>query len=64
MTAITDCETDSTDCVEWPDYDLEYKFDDEEDPESVTVFEPEEEAKLTAWITMDVDHAASVAEAR
>lgn len=37
-----------------PEFDLSYHFDDEDDPRSVTIFQPgTEEAAATQWITID-----------
>lgn len=37
-----------------PEFDLSYHFDDESDPQSVTIFQPgTDEAAATQWITID-----------
>jgi hypothetical protein len=40
-----------------PTFELAYLFDDEDDPETVTVFRDEEAHVTTNWITVDRTHA-------
>jgi len=49
---------------ELPDFDLEYLFDDDDDPSEVTVFVDNAAALSTNWITVDADHAVALEEVR
>ena len=44
------------------DVDLEWLFDDPDDPSEVTVFTPRGERTATEWITVDADTAIPVDE--
>lgn len=39
-----------------PEFDLEYYYDDPDDPEEVTVFHPNSADMTTTWITANIDH--------
>ena len=43
-----------------PTFDLDYGFDDPDDPKWVTVFAPAAEDVATAWLTIDADHAVAL----
>lgn len=67
MSAIEDPEradADGTDLNEFPRFDLEYLYDDDESPTEVTVFVDDPAALSTNWITADVDHAVPLDEVR
>lgn len=49
---------------ELPDFDLEYLFDDDEDPTEVTVFVDNAADLSTNWITIDAGHAVALEEVR
>jgi hypothetical protein len=61
-----DSKTDSpTDRDDPPTFDLDYRFDDREDPDEVTVFPAREDADVTTeWITVDTTDALPVREIR
>jgi hypothetical protein len=44
------------------DVDLEWLFDDPDDPSEITVFTPRGERTATEWITVDAATAVSVDE--
>lgn len=49
----------------YPEFGLSCLYDDQEDPEELTVFEGEEVgASTTAWLTVDVDDAVALDEVR
>jgi hypothetical protein len=64
--STTDPATDpSADRDDLPRFDLEYRFDDREDPEEVTVFPLRADADITTeWITVDATDALPVREIR
>lgn len=45
------------DAVALPTFDLDYGYDDPDDPTSVTVYAPNADDVCTTWITIDVHHA-------
>ena len=48
-----------------PEFDLDYRFDDREDPGEVTVFPGDEDGDVTTeWITVDAGDAVPVREIR
>lgn len=49
---------------ELPDYELEYLFDDDEEPTEVTVFVDNATDLSTNWITVDADHAVPLEDVR
>ncbi|MFB6094455.1 MAG: hypothetical protein ABEJ77_05905 [Halanaeroarchaeum sp.] len=50
---------------ELPEFELCFLFDDQESPDEVTVFEPgADERSATRWLTIDSDHAVSLADLR
>lgn len=40
-----------------PVFDLDYGFDDPDDPKSVTVFAPDAEDVATTWLSIDARYA-------
>lgn len=42
---------------EFPSFDLEWYVDDTDEPETVTVFDPDPGDIVTTWITADLDTA-------
>lgn len=52
--------TRSAELTEFPDFDLEYLFDDQDDPTEVTIFSPGNDDITTHWLTIDVDSAVSI----
>lgn len=64
--STTDPATDSSaERDDLPRFDLEYRFDDRESPEEVTVFPPRADADITTeWITVDAADALPVREIR
>ncbi|MUV90596.1 hypothetical protein GJ629_12365 [Halapricum sp. CBA1109] len=48
---------------EAPAYDLTFAYDDPEDPATVTIY-PESATDRTTWLSVDADHAVSLADAR
>ena len=65
MSAIENPErqTEST-LADLPEFELEFLFDDDEDPSEVTVFVDEPAALSTNWITVDVENAVPLEEIR
>lgn len=53
-------ENDVVDAVALPSFDLDYGFDDEEEPATVTVYDPDPDRITASWITMDVQWAVSL----
>jgi hypothetical protein len=49
---------------ELPQFDLEYLFDDDDDPTEVTVFADDPESLSTQWITVDRSAAVPLEEVR
>jgi hypothetical protein len=48
-----------------PTFDLDYRFDDPDDPTEVTVFSGQDDADImTEWITVDATDALPVPETR
>jgi predicted RNA-binding protein with PUA-like domain len=43
-----------------PTFDLEYYYDDADDPGKVTVFDPESDEMTTTWITVGVEDAVAL----
>lgn len=43
-----------------PTFDLEFKYDDHDEPGAVTVFDSDAEEITTAWISAAVDDAVSL----
>lgn len=48
----------------YPVFDLEYAFDQKEEPQEVTIHEPDADKMVSNWITMDVDTAVKVENVR
>ena len=48
----------------FPTFELEYLFDDADDPAEVTVFSPDGEDVTTHWITIDIDAAVPIEAVR
>lgn len=55
---------DGSDRQELPEFELEYLFDDDEDPTTVTVFTGDEESEdiLTSWITIEEQYTIPLDE--
>lgn len=49
---------------ELPQFDLEYLFDDDDDPTEVTIFADDPESLSTQWITVDRSSAIPLEEVR
>lgn len=48
---------------ELPEFELRFHFDDEDDPQTVTIFQPgTDEAAATQWITVDHRYAVPLDE--
>jgi len=48
-----------------PEFDLDYRFDDRENPDEMTVFPTRDDADITTqWITIDAMDALPVEEIR
>lgn len=47
-----------------PSFELTFAYDDPDDPATVTVYPEETEARATTWISVDVDHAVDLGDAR
>jgi hypothetical protein len=64
--SVTDPTTDShADRDDPPEFDLDYRFDDREDPREVTVFPACEDADVTTeWITVDRGDALPIRKIR
>ncbi len=44
-----------------PEFDLSYHFDDEDDPQSVTIFKPgTDETAATQWLTIDATYTVPI----
>lgn len=52
--------TDVVDTARLPSFELEYGFDDEIDPSTVTVYDPDAEDVSTTWLTIDAGHSVSL----
>lgn len=67
ITAVApdDCEAPPELCA-YPEFDLSCRLDDLEDPASVTVYPAgaDETVPVTAWLTIDVEHAVLLEDAR
>lgn len=49
----------------YPEFGLSWRYDDDEDPKEVTLFEGTEVgATTTEWLTVDVDAAVSLEDVR
>jgi|AntRauTorcE11898_2_1112593.scaffolds.fasta_scaffold120148_1 hypothetical protein len=58
-------EAESSQFDKLPEFELECMYDDWDEPTEVTVFSTAEEDSLyTAWLTVDRNHAVSLAELR
>jgi hypothetical protein len=57
-------QSQQTHLEELPQFDLEYLFDDDDDPTEVTVFSDDPESLSTQWITVDRQHAVPLEEVR
>ncbi|MFW5905225.1 MAG: DUF7511 domain-containing protein [archaeon] len=58
-------DTNSAELDELPEFELCFLFDDQEDPEQVTIFRPGvDERSATRWLTIDSDHAVSLDQIR
>jgi hypothetical protein len=54
-------DTKGAELDELPEFELSFLFDDQDDPEQVTIFRPgADERSATRWLTMDSDHAVSL----
>jgi len=64
--SVTDPTTDSpANRDDPPEFDLDYRFDDREDPGEVTVFPARDDADITTeWITADASDALPIREIR
>jgi hypothetical protein len=64
--SVTDPTRDTPrDRDEPPEFDLDYRFDDHEDPRELTVFPARDGIDVTTeWITVDAGDARSVEEIR
>lgn len=51
--SVRPVEDEVVDAARLPSYDLVYGFDDEVDPATVTVYDPDPERIVTAWITVE-----------
>lgn len=47
-----------------PSFDLDYRFDDEDDPVEVTVFPSDAGDRTTEWLTVDATHAVPLEDVR
>lgn len=45
---------------ELPTFELDYGIDDPDDPDEVTIFEPDAESVTTSWLSIDAGHAVSI----
>lgn len=58
-------QTEQVEFDQLPEFDLECMYDNWDDPAEVTVYSTVEEDSLyTAWLTIDREHAISLAEVR
>lgn len=58
MSAIEHANTTGSSALdELPEFELTYRFDDEEDPQEVTLFLEGDEELATRWLTVDRGHA-------
>jgi hypothetical protein len=65
MSATDPTAGSSTDRDDPPTFDLDYRFDDRDDPDEVTLFPALEDADITTeWITVDTTDALPVRETR
>ena len=54
-------DTNSAELDELPEFELCFLFDDQDDPDQVTIFRPgADERSATRWLTIDSDHAVSL----
>jgi hypothetical protein len=54
----------STDHDAWPTFELDYLYDDADDPTEVTVFVDATDALATSWLTVGVETAVPLEEVR
>lgn len=47
---------------ELPTFELEYGFDDPDDPEEVTIYDPGTETVRTSWLSIEAGHAVSIGD--
>ena len=45
---------------ELPSFELDYGFDDPDEPTEVTIFAPDAELVTTTWLSMDANFAVSI----
>lgn len=45
---------------EFPRFRLEFYYDEPDDPERVTIFDPDADGNTTAWISSAVDEAVPI----
>ena len=57
-------QTQHTPLEELPQFDLEYLFDDDDNPTEVTIFADDPETLSTQWITVDREVAVPLDEVR
>lgn len=43
-----------------PAFELDYGFDDPDDPGEVTIYEPDAESVTTSWITVEARYAVPI----
>lgn len=61
MSAIERAETTDGVLDELPEFELTYRYDDDEMPTEVTVFEDAADEDLTTrWVTMDYQHTVAL----
>lgn len=54
----------STVLSSYPEFELRFQFDDVETPREVTIYPAETDAITTTWITIDIEHAIALDDAR
>lgn len=65
MSAIEPSTQNQSTCLEdLPQFDLEYLFDDDENPTEVTIFADDPDTLSTRWITIDRDYAVDIDDVR
>ncbi|SDM59744.1 hypothetical protein SAMN04487949_2205 [Halogranum gelatinilyticum] len=61
MSAIEHADANGSSALdELPEFELTYRFDDEANPQEVTLFVEDDEDLATRWLTMDRGHAVSL----
>lgn len=65
MSAMERRDDDGSALEEYPEFGLSYLLDDEDDPSEVTIFPGEGAEDLaTEWVSVDVDAAVALEDAR